>query len=375
MTSLPAGLRAGTVAAVLLVGAILGPVSALQAQNQGSPVRVDAVRSESLSQTVPVIGRLVARQSGVVAARINGPIDEILVEVGDRIEAGQVLARLDAEALKARRALSAAELAEAKATKDARVAARDLARQGVQRQEGLKTSAAFNQSRFDDAVQELNMAQAQIAEAEANAQTYTAELRLADINLYNAEVRALYDGVVTQRMTEAGAYVQVGDPILSMIADQALEIEADVPFQRLSGLVAGTAVAFRLDDGTEHEAIVRATVPEENPLTRTRAVRFIPEFGETVKPLAGGQSVTVLVPSAAPRQVVTVHKDAVTNRGPQTIVYIAANGTAELRPVQLGAAVGGRLEVLGGLVEGDLVVVRGNERLIPGDKIVIEGES
>ena len=333
------------------------------------------MRSESLSQTVPVIGRLVARQSGVVAARINGPIDEILVEVGDRIEAGQILARLDAEALKARRALSAAQLAEAEATEKARVAARDLARQKLKRQEGLKASAAFNQSRFDEAVQQLAMAEAEIGEATANAQTYKAELRLADINLYNAEIRALYDGVVTERMTEAGAYVQVGDPILAMIADQALEIEADVPFQRLSGLTAGTAVTFRLDDGTTHEAIVRAAVPQENPLTRTRAVRFIPEFGDTVKPLAGDQSVTVMVPSAAPRQVVTVHKDAVIPRGAQAIVYLALDGKAELRPVQLGAAVGNRLEVLGGLVEGDLVVVRGNERLIPGDQIVIEGES
>lgn len=346
-----------------------------QDRSEGAPVRVDAVRSEPLAQTVPVIGRLVARRSGVVSARINGPVNEVLVEVGDRIEAGQVLARLDATVLQARRTLSAAELAEATATRKARVAARDLARQELKRQEGLRSSAAFNKSRLDEAVQQLAMAEAQIAEAAANAQTYDVELRLADINLYNAEVRALYDGVVTERMTEAGAYVQVGDPILSMIADRTLEIEADVPFRRLSGLPPGTAVSVRLDDGTAHEAVVRAAVPQENPLTRTRAVRFIPAFGTTEKPLAGGQSVTVLVPSAAPRQAVTVHKDAVIKRGPEAIVYVAAEGTAELRPVRLGDAVGSRLEVLGGLAEGDLVVVRGNERLRPGDSIVIEDRS
>ena len=160
-----------------------------------------------------------------------------------------------------------------------------------------------------------------------------------------------------------------------MVADRNLEVEADVPFQRLSGLIPGTLVKISLDDGTEHWAVVRATVPAENPLTRTRAVRFVPEFGETVKPLADAQSVTVQVPVGAPRRVVTVHKDAVIKRGQQSIVYVVQEGNAELRPIRLGEAVGSRLEVLDGLNDGDVVVVRGNERLRPGDKVTVDGQT
>ena len=330
---------------------------------------------EPLSQTVPVIGRLVARQAGVVAARINGPIEEFMVEVGDRVEAGAVIALLNRDLLKARRDLAASELQEALAKMATKSAGLALAQQEKKRIEGLKTSAAFNKSRAEDVEQEVAIARAEKQESEANAATYRSELQLAEINLSYAEIRARYTGVITRRHAEAGSYVQVGDPVVSMVADESLEIEADVPYKRLAGLLPGTLTRFTLDDGSEHWAVVRAVVPTENPLTRTRAVRFIPEFGETERPLANEQSVTVSVPLGAPRDVLTVHKDAIIKRGGQSIVYVVQNGSAERRPISLGESVGSRIEVLNGLGDGDVVVVRGNERLRPGDKVTIDGQT
>jgi len=120
---------------------------------------------------------------------------------------------------------------------------------------------------------------------------------------------------------------------------------------------------------------VRAIVPEENPLTRTRAVRFIPEFNQTDRPLAADQSVTIHVPVGAPRVVLSVHKDAVIKQGDTAMVFVANGEVAEPREITLGEAVGSRYEVLTGLEEGELVVVRGNERLRPGDKVRIDGAS
>ena len=363
-------------AVVLALETVLGMSSeAALAQNDSARVRVDAVKTEPLDQTVPVIGRLVARQAGVVSARINGPVERFQVEVGDRVEAGDVIAVLTKDSLEARRDLAASQLAEAEAQVETKEASLALARQEARRLEGLKESAAFNQSRYEDVQQEVAVARAEVAEAEANAQTYSAEVRLAEINLDYAEIVAPYPGVIAERRTEAGAYLQVGDPVVDMIADGTLEIEADVPFRNIVGLAPGTAVSFGLDDGTKHWAVVRALVPEENPLTRTRTVRFVPEFGETLGPLAADQSVTVQVPTGAPRTVVSVHKDAIIKRGEQSIVYVVAKGSAQLRTVRLGEAVGSRLEVLDGLHDGDLVVVRGNERLQPGDKVSIDKES
>jgi RND family efflux transporter MFP subunit len=349
-----------------------GPASA---QGEAMLVRVDTVRRVPLSQTVPVIGRLVAQQAGIVAARINGPIEAFRVRVGDRIEAGQTIAVLDAAVIEVRRDLYAGRLNEARAQLSIEKAQLALARQDHKRLGKLKKSAAFNQARFDDARQKVVIAKAEMRQAETAIAAAKADLGMAEINLYNAEIRAPYAGVVTERLTEAGAYVQIGDPVIRMIGDRSLEVEADVPFQHLGGLEPGIEVRLRLDDGTEHSAVVRALVPSENPLTRTRAVRFVPDIGKTLRPLAHEQSVTLRIPIGPARQVLTVHKDAIVKRKGQDIVFVVAGEGVESRPVRLGVAVGSRFEVLSGLSQGDQVVVRGNERLRPGAKVRVVGES
>ncbi len=363
-------------ALVLLTGiAAVGTVPFALAQDEPTLVRVDRVRLEPLAQTVPVLGRLVARQAGEVAARINGPVEAFQVEVGDRVDAGQVIAQLNQRYLKAERDLAAAELAKTKAQISTAQAELRLARQELKRLAGLKKSAAFNQARFDDASQNVVIAEGKVKEAEATALSAQADLELNEINLSYAEIRAPYSGVISQRLTEAGAYVQTGDAVVRMVADQSLEIEADVPFQRLSGVKPGTRVGVKLDDGTSHSATARAIVPEENPLTRTRAVRFVPKFGEINRPLAANQSVTVYVPVGARRDVLTVHKDAVIQRGSKSLVYVVKNGAAEMREINLGEPTGGRFEVVDGLQENEPVVVRGNERLRHGDKVRTNGAS
>ena len=361
----------GVAAALFVLAAAVVSTPAL-AQNQEQLVRVDSVQEEPMTQTVQVIGRLVPRQSGSIAARIDAAVDRVLVEVGDRVEAGQVIAELDPESLTARRDQAAGQLAVAWAEKKTKEAELGLARQELKRLERLKQSAAFSQARYEDAKQSVAIAEAQVAEAESAGVTARADLELAEINLKYAKIRAPFGGVITERSIEAGTYVKVGDEAVRIVADQELELEADVPFQRLSGLVPGVEVDLMLDDSTRHKARVRAIIPDENPLTRTRAVRFIPAFGEIRKPLAANQSATLQIPIGQPRQVLTVHKDAVTKRGPASLVHVVTNGSVSVRPVTLGEAVGSRFEILGGLNSGDLVVVRGNERLQDGQKVRID---
>jgi RND family efflux transporter MFP subunit len=357
--------------AVLAVAGWISPAAA----QEKSLVRVDAVRTEPLSQTVQVIGRLVARQAGEVSARIEGPVETFYVDVGDRVREGEAIADLNNAILAARRDLAKGALAEAEAELATSRAEITLARQAHKRMEGLKSSAAFSQARFDDAKQTVVIAQAKARQAEAAVHSAEAVLRLSEINLSYTKVLAPYDGVVTRQMTEEGAYVRVGDPLVYLIAESSLEIEADVPFQRLFGLDEGTAVTFSLDDGTNHRARVRSILPSENPLTRTRAVRFTPSFNGIKSTLADAQSVTVQVPVGAPRDVLTVHKDAIIRRQGGNIVYVVKDDVAEARPIEIGESLGGRVEVLSGLEDGEPVVVRGNERLRPGAKIRIDGAS
>ncbi len=363
-------------AAMLAVPLLLAPPGAPDAQaQQAATVGVDEVRLEPLSQKVPVIGRLVARQSGIVAARVGGPVADMRVSVGDRVKKGDVLAILDTARLERQRALLAADVAEASAQIRLAEAQLVLRRQEMARLEGLKNSAAFSKGRHEDTRQQVVVEESSVGAALAHKERAEANLALAEIDLYYAKVRAPYDGVVTLEHTETGSWVTGGGAVVSMISDAQLEVEADVPATRILALEAGLVVSIALDDGTEHQAVVRAIVPEENPLTRTRQVRFTPDIEMTGRRLAVNESVVLHLPAGPYREVVTVHKDAVITRQGQTFVYIAANGTANIRPVQTGAAVGGRFEVISGVKVGDLVVIRGNERLRPGQQVTVPGES
>ncbi len=359
----------------VLAALVMGLAATVQAQAPAALVQVDAVRIEPLAQTVPIIGRLVARQAGTIATPINGPVAALRVEVGDRIETDQIVAVLDTTMLSVQRDLTQARVAESRAALKTRKAELALAQQDVERLARLKNSAATTRAAYDDALQAEVIAQAQVAEAQASVATARANLRMAQINLDDAEIRAPYGGVVVERLTEAGSYVKIGDDIVRVVADQSLEVEADVPFERLAGLIPGTVIAMALDDGTTHQATVRAIIPEENNLTRTRAVRLAPKFGITDKPLAVDQSVTLQIPVGVPRSVLSVHKDAVIQRGGNSIVYVVQDDTAQIRTIQLGESVGSRFEVVSGLSEGDVVVIRGNERLRPDDKVQIAAQS
>lgn len=347
------------------------PVASAQAPG-GALVHVETVRTQSMNQTVPIVGRLVSLRMGDIAARISGPVDGINVEVGDHVEKGQVLAVLDTETLMADLKLAKSELAEAQAELGTWKAELDVAKTELKRQEGLRQSTAFSQAKFEDAQKRVAVAEARVERARANVAIKTSNLERKQIDVEYATVRAPYSGVVMRRYTEAGTYVDTGDPVMRLIGDKSLEVEAFVPNSRLSGLETGRTVEFRLDDGTTHKATVRSILPSENPQTRTRVVRLVPEFSETKRPLADSQSVVVFIPLSDERQVVTVHKDAVLKRPNGDMVYVVKGDAAQLQPVKLGEAVGQRFEVLSGLSAGDIVVIRGNERLQPGAKVRME---
>ncbi|UTW53130.1 efflux RND transporter periplasmic adaptor subunit [bacterium SCSIO 12827] len=359
-----------TVFALSTIAAALLSLATARAQApQAVPVVVDRVVTEASHQNVPVIGRFIARQAGPVAARISGPVAEFRVDVGDRVAKGDVLAVLVKDSLKWEQELKAAELNRFQAALETAQETLKLRQQELSRLEGLRKSAAFSQARLDDKLQEVAVARAEIAVAGAQMASAKANLRLAEIALSYADVVAPYGGVVSRRHTEAGAFVNLGDPLITLINDTNLEIEADVPSRNVGGLVPGVGVTAAVSAATTIRASVRAVVPDENPQTRTRTVRFRLDALADGTGIAANQSVTLSIPAARAASVVTVHKDAILNRLGKTVVFLHEGGKALVRPVRLGAAMGSRLIVESGLAAGDLVVVRGNERLRPGQDI------
>ena len=353
-----------------LAVALLPWAAHAQFQEQAAPVGVDAVRAETSSETASVLGRIVARREGEVAARVSAAVDEVEVRVGDHVAAGDLLVRLDTTRLELDRALADAEHEAAVADHAATLRQLDLLRQERDRLDRLKGSAAFSKARLDDKLTEITVTESRVKAAAARLERARVALDYRTTDLADAAIRAPYAGVVVEKRVSAGAFVRVGDPVLVMIDDLDVEIEADVPAMRLERLSPGEQLTFQIG-GDPLEARIRAIIPVENPLTRTRAVRFEPVTWGDGTVLAIGQSVTVDLPVGELREVLTVHKDAVIVQQGQRIVFVVdKESKAQPRPVQLGAAIGGRFEVVDGLAPGELVVTRGNERLRPGQEVV-----
>ena len=355
----------------LLAFAGLWPAGA-EAQRP-SPVRVDKVVMQPLAETAPVFGRLVSRMRGSVAAQTEGAVTGMRVQVGDRVAAGAVLAVLDIEKLTSERDARAATADVVAARAVAAGARLERVEQEVARYEKLRRSAAFSKARLQDKEQERAWLRSELDAARAQLVQARAGLALAELDLARGTVRAPYDGVVTALHTEIGSYLKEGGAVVALVNDRKLEVEADVPAARIGALAPGVEVAVLLPDGTKHRAKVRAVVPDENAMTRTRLVRFTPDFGRTAVPLAANAAATVVLPVGGAAPALTVHKDAIVRQGQQALVFVANNGKADRRPVRLGRASGTRFEVLDGLAEGDLAIVRGNERLRPGQPVLVPG--
>ncbi|MDJ0683595.1 MAG: efflux RND transporter periplasmic adaptor subunit [Alphaproteobacteria bacterium] len=368
---------AAIVGAAMVLSAAALPISPAGAQGRAALVGVDPVVKEPLQQTTPILGRLVSRQRGVVAALTRGPVEDIRVDVGDRVAAGDVLVQIGGDRIAQDLRSAGAELSVARARVDTARAELASAKIELERLARLRQSAAFSQARYDDQTKEVATRESEVREAEASVAVAASEVRMADIDVRFSTVRAPFDGVVVARHTERGAFLNIGEPVVTLINDNDLEIEADVPATRLSGLAQGREIEARLSDAVSIAAFVRAVIPEENALTRTRVVRFTPAVqnlaSDLASPLAANQSVTVMIPVGDARTVVSVHKDAVIPRGDGHMVFVVNEGTVAPRPIQLGEAVATRFEVLNGLAPGEIVVIRGNERLRPGQSVTYPG--
>lgn len=354
-----------------LAAFVVGP--AVAQGGQPPPTLVgDAVRAGASGEMAPVVGRFIALRAGPIAARTGGAVDEVLVDVGDAVKQGQTLIRLATDRLKADQSRQAALVALASARIRSANASFKLAEQNASRLARLRSSAAFSEALLSDKQREAERAAAQVKEAQAELSSARADLTLANVNLAYAEVQAPYDGVITERHVDVGGFVALGAPVVNMVGARELEIEAEAPTDRISSLRPGS-IAKVAHRGVTADVPVRAVLPRETGVSRTRTVRFGPLPAALGEVAIANASLSLQIPVGAAGATLTVAKDAIVRRPNGAVVIVAkpdpeAEGVylAEPRPVQLGAAVGDRLTVLGGVAAGEIVVVRGNESIRPG---------
>jgi len=354
-----------------LIFLALSLAAAVPAQGQGraAAVGVQVVEMRALTETVPVFAEIVTARTGAVASRVAGSIDEIAVLSGNRVEEGDVLVELNRDLLTIRVRQAAAQIIEAEASVSTGEVRLDSAQTTFDRIDALRDSTSFSQGRFDDVTAALQVARAELAEAKARLESSRARLEEAEYQLARSVIRAPFSGVVLDVLTIPGAYIQAGTPVVTLLDIGALEVEASIPARYVATLSPGEMVEASLETGDVIDLELRAILPVEDPSTRTRAVRFSAPDLTGLPNLAVGQSLTVDIPVGPAREVLSVPKDALVQARGGWTVFVAADGKAQPRPVQIGVPAGDRYEVVSGLSAGEQVVVRGNERLRPGQDI------
>ena len=318
------------------------------------PARVQVATAElrDMAPVVEVSGTVVSLNDSRIAAEVSGVL-AWLADVGDAVEAGAVIARIDPRLMQVARKRAQANVARLEA--DLRYRERQLERAEELAASNNASANLLDESlaNRDQALQLLNDARAQLERAEGD--------------LARTKIRAAFAGHVTQRLTSVGEYVDVGEDVLRLVDTRRMEIALPAPIALTAFLRPGLKVAVR-NGGVERLHAVRAVVPVGDAVSRMVEVRL--EVGED--DWLVGTPVQVSLPSDTPVRAVAVPRDALVERGGYAYVYkVSAEGTAEQVVADVQSLVGLWAGIANGIEPGDQVIVRGAERLMPGQPVEV----
>ena len=332
-------------------------------------VEVDAVILESLNQSIPIIGRVVSLKESKISAAVIGKVQKVLVEVGDKVKKGQVLALIDIERYQWLSEIASAKVSAANAELKSAKAETNINLLDLNRMESLKKSSSFNVANYEklQSLQISLLAKEEITEAQLKSMIQ--EEKLADLNLRRATVEAPFDGIIEHKRVEIGEGVGLGVTLFNLVSETLIEVRADVPSKRARILKRDNSIKITTTDNITFSSKIRAIGVRENSSSRTIPVHLKFDSNPISRKLFVGENVNISIPIGPGVQAPTVHKDAILKREGMSLVYIVKEEKAQIKPVKLGDGVGNRFIVLGGIEVGDITVVKGNERLRPGQKV------
>lgn len=377
-------------AAALIVGA--APVRASDAgadapQASASPaalsVSVVRPKRDTLTDTLLVTGSLLPREEIEVGPEIEGHrLMEILADVGDEVEKGQVLARLSREVLETQMAQNKASLAKAKASVAQQRAALDQAQAqlteasaSVDRARQLRKSGTVSQETLDERERAVKVASAQVEAAKESLTAAEAEVVFVEaqrdeveVKLKRTDIRAPAAGTILSRSARIGAIALSArtEPLFRIAENGAIDLDAEVPENAMPRMKVGlSAEVTPAGFDQPLEGKVRLVSAEVDKSTRLGKVKIALPHDARLKPGAYGRGIIEL----GRKEGLVVPQSAVAFDGDGAYVLVVKDGVVSERrvtPVLKGA---GRVLLSNGLKESELVVARAGGFLREGDKV------
>jgi RND family efflux transporter MFP subunit len=335
-------------------------VARANAQEGGfPPAQVEVVPAElrNMAPVVEVAGTVVSLNDSRIAAEVEGVLTW-LADVGDELAAGDVIARIDPRLMQVALDRASAEVARLESEYEFRD-------RQLRRTEELATQSVASETLLDETRALRDQAMHQLSDAHA-------ALARAKGDRSRASIRAPFAGHVTERIASVGEYVTPGEDIVRFVDTQRLEIALPAPIALTQFVKPGATVSVS-GGGVQRDHKVRAVVPVGDVVSRMVEVRL---DGQDTDWLVG-TPVQVSLPSDHPVTTVAVPRDALVERGNQRFIYVVSeDGTAQQVVADVRTIIGLWVGVNGGIAEGDRVIVRGAERIMPGQPVsVADGKS
>lgn len=304
-------------------------------------------------------GEVKPRHETALAFRVGGKLIERRVELGDRVAAGQVLARLDPADLAQSQKSVEAQLASAEAD-------RAFARAEAERYRGLKAQQFVSQAALDAKETALKAAEEKVRAA-------VAQKTLAVNQSGYAALSSDASGVVSAVLAEAGQVMAAGQPVVKVARTDEKEVLVAISENRVTELAKAGEVAVTLWAAPDkrYRGRVREIAPQADPVTRTYAARVAILDADAEVRL--GQTARVTLSKSAATASTLIPLGSVFQQGKQPAVWlIGDDGRVHLRPVRVAAWREDGVAVSGGLAAGERIVAAGAHKLVEGEAVRVE---
>jgi membrane fusion protein (multidrug efflux system) len=348
-------LRAALIAVLALGLAACGDES-VENKLEGAPVTLHRVAAVDITDRIESTGELLAKERAQIAAEIGGRVTEILIDEGSAAEQGAAVLTIDPE----RRTLER-DSARARVT-ESHTALTEQERD-FQRIKELKERGVASQSQLDQAETQLKLARSRRSAAEA-------ELGMQERALADALVKAPFAGLIADRLVSRGEYVTPGQKLFELVSLDPIEVEFRLTEVDSSRVKIGNDVDVRVTPFPDERFKATVTIVSPTIDSRTRTLRVKAQLANPDGRLRPGLFARVDLGIARRNGVPMIPEEAVLQRADGAVVFrVVAENRVERRLIELGTHHDGMLEVVKGIVPGDLVVLRGQTGLVDGELV------
>jgi RND family efflux transporter MFP subunit len=324
----------------------------------------------TVESVIEVSGSLAPQARVGVYAKLGGTLEKVLVNLGDRVAEGAVLATLDRREIDAQVDAATAAVNVTRAALDAAEAVLANASQEVERARNLFDKGALPRQRLDAADTALRAAQAQRDLARANVAQADAALRRTREVQRDATLRAPIGGVIVERNFDAGALVGpgLGAPVVAVADLRALKLDAGVSELEAGRLTPGAVARVTLPakPGAAYEGRLLALAPEVDP--RNRHFRIEIRVDNHEGSLLSGMYASARI-VVAKADGITVPREAVFSRNGGRAVYRVDGDTVTIAPVTEGVSEAGRVVIASGVRAGDVIVGDARREIAAGARV------